>query len=263
MPDEKTDEQHPDREAAEAEQATEGQQGAGLLSPWLVKRALAVFLGTLCLSALIALIAGGHFAREPLCRIRHVPLLGALVPEPEAPHDQEPEEVPNVAAVHPMPAAQISDLITDLRQARQRYERRRQELQRQEERLKALQRDLQRDRDRLDQLMGSLAERQQQLVAQRKALEAEALVAESQERRRLVKLARIYEDQEPTSAAAELQALHKNGSPGLAAKVLAEMQEKKAAMVFDAMDPETALALKADISHIRYRDDAESKEQKP
>jgi flagellar motility protein MotE (MotC chaperone) len=210
-------------------------------------------LGSFFLAGLIALIAGGHFRRPPLSGLHHVPLIGRLIPPPPPVQPaEEADQVPTIAKLHPMPATEISELIKNLQDARDTYQARRNDLQCYEERLRALQRDLQRERDLLDGLMGALAKRQTQIEAQRKALEADVIVATTEERKRLSKLAKIYEAQTPTSAAAELEELDKNSQGGLAAKILEAMQDKKAAAVFDAMAPKAALALKEKISAIRY-----------
>jgi len=221
-------------------------------SPRTLHVGLAV--GSFLLAGLTALIAGGHFRRPPLSGLHHVPLIGRLIPPPPSPDQptEEVEEVPTIAKLHPMPATEISELIKNLQDARDTYQARRNDLQCYEERLRALQRDLQRERDLLDGLMTALAERQTQIEAQRAALEANVIVATAEERKRLSKLAKIYEAQTPTSAAAELEELDKNSQGGLAAKILEAMQDKKSAAVFDAMAPQAALALKEKISTIRY-----------
>jgi len=238
-----------DEEPQETNDADADAAGGG----WPRWRYAALAGGAFFLSALIALAAGGHFRRRPLSALRHVPLLGRLVPAPPAPPGKEGEAVPTVAELHPMPAIEISELIQNLHDAQKAYAERRKELDQQEERLRALQTDLQRERDLLDGLMGSLAARQTDVEARRKAFEAEVILAKAEERKRLTKLARIYEAQSPEAAAAELEALDKSAKGSLAAKILSEMQEKKAAPIFDAMKPNAALALKEQISAIRYQ----------
>jgi flagellar motility protein MotE (MotC chaperone) len=214
-------------------------------------------------SGLLALIAGGHFARPPLSGLRKVPLLGLLIPPPKKPPEEKVEDVPTVAKLHPMPATEISELIQNLQNARSDCQTRSQELIRHEERLKALQADLQRERDLLDKLMTTLTERQTELEAKRKAMEADTILLKAEERKRLVKLARIYESQEATTAAAELEVLDRTTKDNLAAKILAEVQEKKAASIFNAMKPEAAIALKEKLSAIRYQQGPEAPEVKP
>ena len=57
-----------------------------------------------------------------------------------------------------------------------------------------------------------------------------------------------------SEAAAELEALDKSARDEMAAKILASMTEKKAALIFDAMKPEVAIALKKKISAIRFEE---------
>lgn len=248
-----------DDEALEEQQTEEAAQGGG--QPRRLPRYITLAAGSFLVSGLVALIAGGYFARPPLSGLRKVPVVGRLIPapRPSKPQAGKPEAVPTVAKLHPMPAAEISDLMEHLEMARADYEKRRTDLARYEERLKQLQGDLQSERDHLDAMMAELARRRAQVRAEREALEAAKIVATAEERKRLTKLAKIYEAQTPTSAAAELQALDQSAQGELAAKILAAMVEKKAAAVFDAMQPEVALALKKKISAIRYEDQTQKK----
>ena len=157
-----------------------------------------------------------------------------------------------MAAVHPMPATEIGELIGELQAMRGRLKGREQRLGQGEERLKALQVDLRRERDVLEQLMEGLEQRQAALAARREALEADVVVARAEERKRLTQLARIYEAQEATAAASELAALSASGPDGMAVKILASMTEKKAAPIFDAMPPEAAAALKTQLLRLRF-----------
>ena len=49
---------------------------------------------------------------------------------------------------------------------------------------------------------------------------------------------------------------HKSGKDNIAVKTLEQMQEKRAAKIFDAMQPDAAARLKEKISRLRYRDTA-------
>jgi len=244
-----------DDEAIEEQQgeAEEPQGGGG--QPKRLPRYIALGAGSFFVSGLVALIVGGHFTRPPLSALRNVPVIGGLIPPPPEQQPKKPKEaVPTVAKLHPMPAAEISDLMEHLEAARSDYEQRRADLARYEERLRLLQEDLQKERDRLDAMMAELARRRAEVQAEREALEAEKIVARAEERKRLAKLAKIYEAQSPTSAAAELEALDKSARDEMAAKILASMTEKKAALIFDAMKPEVAIALKKKISAIRFEE---------
>jgi len=234
-----------EEQQAEAEEAQEREP-----RPRRLPRYIALGAGSFFVSGLIALIVGGHFTRPPLSALRNVPLIGGLIPAP-AKRKKPKEAVPTVAKLHPMPAAEISDLMEHLEAARSDYEKRRADLARYEERLKLLQEDLQKERDRLDAMMADLARRRAEVQAEREALEAEKIVARAEERKRLAKLAKIYEAQTPASAAAELEALDKSAKDEMAAKILASMTEKK------AMKPEVAIALKKKISAIRFEEKAQ------
>jgi flagellar motility protein MotE (MotC chaperone) len=254
MADDTPDDQEPTTDAA-----TEAPPGGLRL-----RRCALLLLASFTVSGLLALIAGGHFARPPLCGLRRVPLLGLLIPAPPEPEEEpEPEDVPTVADVHPLPAAEISELIEALQKAREAYHARQDELENEEERLRTLQADLQGERDRLDQLMAALLKRQGEVAAERQALQEETLLSTAEEQKRLAKLAKIYEAQNATAAAAELEVLNRTDAKGLAAKILAEMTEKKAAPIFDAMKPETALALKTQIAALRYQTPAPTQESTP
>ena len=250
MDDDAVEEQEAQEQAEEAQESPK--------EPKRLRRYVALATGSFFLSGLVALIVGGHFTRPPLSNLHKVPLIGKLIPAPPKPQAKKPKEaVPTVAKLHPMPAAEISDLMEHLEAARADYEKRRADLARYEERLRQLQEDLQKERDRLDALMADLARRRAQVQAEREALEAEKIVATAEERKRLAKLAKIYEAQSPQTAAAELEALDKTAKDELAAKILAAMSEKKAAQVFDAMKPEVAIALKKKITAIQYKDQAQ------
>ena len=247
----------------EQEQTPEAERdggGGGLPRRRLVALA-GLTLGAFVVSGLIALSRGGHFQRRPLCGLRGVPGLGRLIAPPPSEQEDAPEPVPNVAAVHPMPATEISELIQELQASRASYQTRHEELGKQEERLRALQLDLARERDRLDELMARLGERRGALVVERGKLDADIVVARSEERKRLTQLARIYEAQEAAAAANELAALDKSSSEGLAVKILATMTEKKAAPIFDAMPPETAAALKTRLLKLRFEADTNKAEE--
>ena len=238
----------------EADGEAQAAASAPAAGGWSRRRYIALGVGSFLLAGLISLVGGGHFRREPLAKLRHVPLLGRLIPAPEAPKEEAPEAP--VARLYPLPASEIGELIKSLQRARDDYESRRRDLTRHEERLKALQADLQRERDLLDDLMATLAQREAGLEAKRQVLDADTITATAEERKRLTKLARIYEAQAPTTAAAELEALNASAKDALAAKIMASMQEKKAAMVFDAMKPESALALKNMISALRFQQES-------
>ncbi len=251
-----------DDEAIEEQEAGAEETQESEPRPRRLPRYIALGAGSFFVSGLIALIVGGHFTRPPLSALRNVPLIGGLIPAP-AKRKKPKEAVPTVAKLHPMPAAEISDLMEHLEAARSDYEQRRADLARYEERLRLLQEDLQKERDRLDAMMADLARRRAEVQAEREALEAEKIVAKAEERKRLAKLAKIYEAQTPASAAAELEALDKSAKDEMAAKILASMTEKKAAQVFDAMKPEVAIALKKKISAIRFEEKTQQRGATP
>ena len=230
----------------------EARDGAG--GRWSRKRLLAlggVTLGSFLLSGVVALSLGGHFGRRPLSALRGVPLVGLLVPAPE--EAKAPDaDVPTVAAAQPMAATEISELIRELQAARDTVQARRGELATQEERFKALEADLARERGLLDTLMAKIAERQVAMDKARADLDADRVVVAAEERKRVTQLAKIYEAQEAESAAKELAELDKTSSDGLAVKILGSMAEKKAAPIFDAMEPQTAATLKTRLIKLRF-----------
>jgi len=233
-----------------------GGDGPNLFSRRAIIVMAGITLGSFLVSGLIALIAGGHFQRRPLCALRSVPLVGGLIPEPPKPEDTKAPDVPSAATLHPMPAKEIGELVNDLHVARESVEARDAGLRVQEERLHALQLDLVREREKLDKLMAALAERQGKLRAERALLDADTVVAKAEERKRLTQLAHIYEAQEPATAARELAELDKSATNALAVKVLATMTEKKAAPIFDAMEPKAAVALKTKLCKLRFTTDS-------
>lgn len=246
--------QAPERDSAQEQAAEEAAEApkARFLTRRRILRLGGLMLLSFLVSGVIALGRGGHFQRRPLSGLRAVPLLGRLIPAPEEAAEPGPEEPPNVAEVHPMPATEIGELIQQLQTMRGRLQERQAQLGRQEERLKALQADLRRERDILDQLMAKLARRQEAVAEERSALEADVVVAKAEERKRLSQLAKIYEAQEPATAAIELASLDKSASDGIAVKILGSMTEKKAAPIFDAMPPETAAKLKTRLLKLRF-----------
>lgn len=252
MPDDdaKTDDELAEEEAEAQADGAETAAGGG----WSRKRLLVlggVTLGSFLLSGLIALSLGGHFRRRPLSGLRGVPLLGLLVPAPEV--VKAPDAgVPTVAASQPMAATEISELIRELQAARETAKARQGELATQEERLKAIEADLTRERDLLDTLMAKIAKQQTAMDEARTAFEANRTVVEAEERKRVTQLAKIYEAQEAGTAAKELAELDKTSTEGLAVKILASMTEKKAAPIFDAMEPKTAAALKTRLLKVRF-----------
>ena len=250
MPDDaETQEQE---QAEDEEQAAEGAAGAPAgFSRRRIAALAGLTLAAFVVSGAIALGVGGHFRRKPLSSLRGVPLLGRLVPAPEEP-ESEHEDVPNVAAVHPMPAVEISELIQELQATRDAFHARKEALAKDEERLKQLGLDLGSERDALEKLMARLAQRQAALGAEREELEADVIVAKAEERKRLTQLARIYEAQEAATAASELAMLDKSARDGLAVKIMGSMTEKKAAPIFDAMPPETAAAIKTRLLKLRF-----------
>ena len=244
----------PDDDQAQATPDAEGSDAARSRRRTLLLYG-AIALGSFLFCGTIALALGGHFGRQPLARLRSVPLLGALIPEPE-PAEEPPEAEPDsaLAALQTMPVEEMGTLIDDLKRAQQTNQARRHDLEREAERVRALTTDLDEDRKLLDALRTQLLEERQQLDDERKALRAEAIVASSEERTRLKKLARYFEAQEPERAAAELEELDKTGKGDIAVKTLEQMQEKKAAKIFDVMKPDAAARLKEKISRLRYRD---------
>ncbi|MFW6162394.1 MAG: MotE family protein [Planctomycetota bacterium] len=226
--------------------------GGGLLTRGRLLRLGALTLLSFLIAGIIALSRGGHFQRPPLNRLRGVPLVGGLIPAPEEPAEPRPEEPPNVAAVHPMSATEISQLVQQLQTMWKRLQERQAQLAQQQERLKALQADLRRERDILDELRTKLASRQETVAEERAALEADLVVAKAEERKRLNQLAKIYEAQEAATAATELASLDESASDGVAVKILGSMSEKKAAPIFDAMPPETAARLKTRLLKLRF-----------
>lgn len=249
-----------DPEVQASEQDEPQDQEAAAAAPtgrWLTRSRI-LGLGGLTLlsflvSGVIALSRGGHFERRPLSGLRDVPLVGRLIPAPGEPAGEPgPEEPPNVARVHPMSATEISQLIQELQTMWGRLQERQAQLAQQEERLKALQADLRHERDILDELMARLATRQEAMAEERSALDADLVVAKAEERKRLSQLAKIYEAQEPGTAATELASLDESASDGIAVKILGSMSEKKAAPIFDAMPAETAARLKTRLLKLRF-----------
>lgn len=215
-------------------------------------------------SGVLALRAGGHFGRPPLRGLRGVPLLGALVP-PEPEPGQKPTTAlpPELAGVPPMTNTQIRDLIADLGKARKRYEQRRAELERDEARLRLLQDDLAGQRKILDDLMAGLNKQRGEVGKKLQQLQAEAIIVRSEERKRIAQNARYFEAQSPESAALEIEKLLERDAEcaepeHLAVKILAQMQEKKAAKIFDALKPELSAELKAKIHKLRIQQDQAS-----
>ena len=243
------------QKGGDAEGAGSGGGGA-LLSRRAVVITASLTLASFLVSGLIALAAGGHFQRRPLCALRSVPLVGRLIPAPPQPKDEQAADVPSAATLHRMPAKEIGELVSDLHEARESYEARQAKLGVRETRLRALQLDLVREREQLDKLMATLAERQVKLGAERTTLEADTVVVRSEERKRLTQLARIYEAQEPATAGKELAELDKTATSSLAVKVLATMTPKKAAPIFDAMEPGAAVALKTKLCKLQFKTDA-------
>jgi len=258
----------PEHEQELADEASEQEAGAEASGEggwgWSRRRVVLTLTGltaaSFVVSGLAALSVGGHFQRRPLCGLRKVPVVGRLIAPPPEPTTPEPARVPSAAAMHPMPAVEISELIAALQKAREACDAHQEALRTDEERLRALQEDLGRERDHLEGLMAKLSQRQAELEARRKELDEHAVVVHSEERKRLAQLARIYEAQEPERAAGELAALSRSPNDGLAVKVLASMSEKKAAPIFDAMDPDAAADLKTQLCSLRF-DRAEKKKE--
>jgi flagellar motility protein MotE (MotC chaperone) len=270
----------PEQEQELPDEASEQEAPAGAGGEggwgWSRRRVLLTLTGltaaSFVVSGLVALSAGGHFQRRPLCALRRVPVVGRLIAPAPEPKKPEPAQVPSAAAMHPMPAMEISELIAALQKARETCDARQEALRSGEERLRALQEDLGRERDHLEGLMARLSQRQSELEARRKELDEHAVVVQGEERKRLTQLARIYEAQEPDrggpgadrgGAAGELAALARSSNDGLAVKVLASMTEKKAAPIFDAMEPEAAAALKTQLCSLRFERAEKRKEGTP
>jgi flagellar motility protein MotE (MotC chaperone) len=262
MPDETPEEQKAREAAAEAQMLAQTDAASGGSRRFRPVRAVLLAGAAFLLSALIALILGGHFRREPLAKLRQIPLLGRLIPAPPEPAHApaEPEKIPTVADMHPMPVAELNQLLQGLQKARDEFQKRQADLRRDEGRLRFLQESLQREQDRLEEMMAGLTKRQAEVDAQRQALDAQAILIKAEERKRIAQLARIAEAQNPTIAAAELAALDRGSRDNLAIKILAEVQEKRAAAIFDAMKPEAAIALKGRM--VALRSEAEPRPKK-
>jgi flagellar motility protein MotE (MotC chaperone) len=227
-------------------------------------RALLVGVAAFLLSGLLALMLGGHFRRDPLNKLRNLPLLGRLIPAPPEPAQAAPpeaEKIPTVSDFHPLPVAELNQLLQGLQKARDEYQKRQADLRRDEGRLRFVQESLQREQDRLDELMAGLTKRQAEIDAQRQAMDAQAIQIKAEERKRIAQLARIAEAQSPAIAAAELSALDRGSRDNLAIKILAEVSEKRAAAIFDAMKPEAAIALKGRMVALRSEVEPRAKKE--
>jgi flagellar motility protein MotE (MotC chaperone) len=182
---------------------------------------------------------------ESRTALHKVPVLGGFFPAPEVkPPELSPEEARERRArealldsreFFPLPAgmeaAELERMLNDVKDARTRYEQGLLDVESQRTNLARLRSELETEKDALVSLGGKLEEEAKNLQAGREELDLAANRVEAQELKNLKAAAVLYEQMEPSGAAAILGSL----GPDTAAKVLAQMVPRKSGRILEAL----------------------------
>jgi flagellar motility protein MotE (MotC chaperone) len=197
-------------------------------------------------SLVFALAVAVRKAPEMADAVRKVPGLGrmavALVEARHGPIDKPaaaPVDVPTVREMRPLSTEEIARLIQDLKDQRQFYLDKQQELAREQKRLELARQEIASERELLVALREKVAQQWEEIGKTRSAMERQVIEIQGLEARNLKQLVTSYEAMKPERAAMIIKKLDE----GTAAKALYLMKERAAAKIIEQLDETVAAKL--------------------
>lgn len=213
-----------------------------------------VCLAAFAVSLTLALVVAVHKSPDMADPARKLPVIGPTAVSlveyiygPLRPAKAAVPEVPTVRELRPLSTEEITHLIQNLKEQRQFYLDKQQELAREQKRLDLARQEIAGERELLVALREKVALQWEEISKARTAMDRQVIEIQSLELKNLRQLVTSYEAMKPERAATVFKKLDEM----MAAKALYLMKERAAAKIIEQLDETLAARLTERITLMR------------